>query len=202
MLWTLFPQGREGEGKGGRGGVQDPNFFGHDKFEVTNLSLNLVLWTISTGGGGRGGSGTQLFLGHAKFEVKKFSLHLALWTLFPQVGGGGLGPNFFFCHAKFEVKNFSLHLVLWTISAGGEGGKGRRRGGVWDPTFFGHAKFEVKNFFGGEGSSSFSTHAFHIHTPAIQIRIVAFCISKSTTKNTGFISWLLNEFLNSVDFTS
>ena len=36
---------------------------------------------------------------------------------------------------------------------------------------------------GGEGPKFFSTHAFHIHTHAIQIRLVALCISKSATKN-------------------
>ena len=62
---------------------------------------------------------------------------------------------------------------------------------MWDPTFFSHAKFEVKNFFvhffGGGGSSSLSTHAFHIHTHAIQIRIVALCVSKSATKKNEII---------------
>ena len=33
------------------------------------------------------------------------------------------------------------------------------------------------------GLRFFSTHAFHIHTHAIQIRLVALCVSKSATKN-------------------
>ena len=42
------------------------------------------------------------------------------------------------------------------------------------------------NSFGilwGGGVNFFSTHAFHIHTHAIQIRLVALCVSRSATKN-------------------
>ena len=66
----------------GGGGVRNPTFFGHVKFEVKNFSLYLVLWTVSAGWGGPN------FFGHTKFEIKIFSLYLVLWTLFLQVEVG------------------------------------------------------------------------------------------------------------------
>ena len=71
--------------------------------------------------------------------------------------------------------------MLWTLfpQVGGGG-----EGGGQDPTFLVVPNLKSKIFSGGEGgggSSSFSTHAFHIHTHAIQIRIVALCVSKSAT---------------------
>ena len=112
-------------------------------------------------------------------KIFSFILHSRLYFHRWGVGGGwGSGTQLFLVMPNLRSKFFPfiLHSGLYF-----------RRWGVWDLTFFGHAKFEVKNFSrGGEGSSSFSTHAFHIHTHAIQIRIVALCVSKSATKNLNF----------------
>ena len=145
MLWTLFLQvGGGGLGPNffwscqiwgqkffplfstldsvsARGGVWDPTFSGHAKFEVKNFSLYLVLWTLFLQGGGLGPN----FFGHAKFEVKNFTLYLALWTLFLQVGGPG--PNFFWSCQIWGQNFFPLFSTLDSVSAG--------RGGVQDPTF-------------------------------------------------------------------
>ena len=53
------------------GGVWDPTFFGHAKFEVKIFSLYVVLWTLFPQGGW-GGSGTQLFLVMSNLRSKIF----------------------------------------------------------------------------------------------------------------------------------